>query len=267
LSGIFRTLAIVSAVLLLAIAGPAALGALLQEHDDNDPAQAEALIREAIRVRGGERYLQIRSMVSRGQFTPFDKGVPGDPKSFVDYLVYPDHERTEFGRGGGKRIETTSGNSGWVYDAGEKRLRDETEDQLKIAQQSFRYDLDNLLRSAWREQGSKLVFLGRREVWHNTFSRAVRIDFADGASATLHFDPRTKLPLEAEYKMVSKDGTTSEEVRFNRWVEFGGVQFPTIQDFYRDGKQSTRASFDTFEINANIPEKAFVKPASLKEVK
>lgn len=238
-----------------------------QDQDENDPAKAAALIKAAVLARGGGAYLSISSLVSRGQYTPFEKGMPGDPASFVDYVVYPNRERTEFGKGDSKFIQTNSDGTGWVYEAKQKMIRDQKEDQIKQFQQSARYDLDNLLRAASQQSGVKLVYLGRREAWRNAFSEAIRIDFSDGGPATLHLDPHSKLPMMIEYKSIGEDGSVNNEARYYRWVDFNGVQFPTIQDSYRDGKQSSRASFDTFAVNVSLPEKLFAKPASIKEVK
>ena len=146
-------------------------------------------------------------------------------------------------------------------------IRDQTEEQVKGFQQGLRYDLDNLLRTAAKQKGVKLTYLGRREAWKNTFSDAVRVTFDDGGFAILHFDSRSKLPLMVEHKTVTAEGTVNTEARFHRWVEFGGIQFPTFQDYYRDGKQSARVSFDIVSFNEAIPDKLFAKPASIKEVK
>jgi hypothetical protein len=253
-------------LLLLAIIS-IGVAAIAREQDENDPAKAEELIRQAIKARGGDAYLKVRTVVSRGQYTPFEKGVSLFPRQFIDYIVYPDRERTEFGKGDDKYIQTNSGNAGWVYDAPQKMIREQTEEQVKNFQQGIRHDLDNLLRRGWQETGARMVYLGRREVWKNTFSEAVRIDFADGSSVTLHFDTRSRLPLMTEYKLVSGDKTTSDQTRFYRWVDYGGIQFPTIQDFFRDGQQTARVSFDTASFNADVPEKLFAKPANVKEVK
>ena len=251
-------------VILVLLGGGA--GALSQE-DENDPAKAAALIRDAVKARGGDAYLKIRSIVSRGQYTPFLKGVSGLPDPFNDYIVYPDRERTEFGKGSRKMIQTNTGDTGWVYDAPQKMIRDQKEEQVKRWQQGFRYDLDNLLRRGWQEQGAKLVYLGRREAWKNTFSEAVRIDFADGASVTLHFDSRTKLPMMNEYKMVVEEGRTNEQARYYQWDEHGGVMFPRILDSYSNGKQTARVYFESFNIDEQVSERLFAKPANVKEVK
>jgi hypothetical protein len=238
-----------------------------QEQEENDPAKAAALVREAVKARGGDAYLKIRTVVSRGQYTPFDKGVSGNPSGFVDYIVYPGRERTEFGKGDSKFIQSNSESANWIYDAKQKMIRDQTQEQVKQYQQGARYDLDALLRVASEQAGVKLAYLGRREPWRNTFSEAVRVDFTDGGSATLHFDARSKLPLSTEYKLVTEDGVVNNEARYYRWVEFNGVQYPTIVDSYRDGKQSARVSFDSITADENVPDKLFAKPAGVKEVK
>jgi len=249
---------------LVAILG---LSVLAAAQDENDPEKAAALIRDAIKARGGDAYLKIRNIVSRGNFSPFDKGASEAPTPVVDYIVYPDRERTEFGKGDQKYVQTNSGATGWVYEAKQKMIRDQTEEQITAGRQSLRYDLDNLLRRAAQEPGVKFVYIGRREVWRNTFSEAVRIDFSDGASATLHFDPRAKLPLMTEYKTITEGKTSDEQARYFRWADFGGVQFPTIIDVYREGKQTARYSVDTVVFNVDVPEKIFAKPANIKEVK
>lgn len=239
-----------------------------QEPDRKEgPARALALIREAIAVRGGDRYLNARSIVSRGEYTPFVKGVSGLPQPFIDYIVYPDRERTEFGKGDRKFIQTNVGSSGWIYDAEQKRIRDQTDEQIRRWQQGVRYDLDNLLRRGWQEEGAKVVYLGRREAWRNTFSEAVRIEFADEASVTLHFDSRAKLPMMTEFKMIGEEGATNEQVRYFQWIELDGIRFPKIQDAYREGVQSARIYYETVSFNVAVEEKLFPKPSNIKEVK
>ena len=238
-----------------------------QEPEENDPAKATALVRDVIVARGGEAYLNISTLESRGQYTPFEKGISGDPTPFVDYIVYPGRERTEFGKGDTKFIQCNSETANWVYDASQRMIRDQKEEQVKQFLQGARYDLDNLLRAASKQADVKLVYLGRREAWRNTFSEAIRVDFIDGGTATLHIDPRSKLPMMVEYKTIAEQGTMNSEVRYFRWVDFGGIKFPTIQDTYRNGKQTARVGFDTVSFNVSIPDKLFAKPSNIKEVK
>ena len=136
--------------------------AAAQEQDENDPAKALALVRAAIKARGGDAYLKIRQTITRGQYTAYEKGVSGNPSAFVDYIA-PGRERTEFGKSDYKYVQANSDIANWIYDAKSKAIKDQTDDQVKNFKQGARYDLDNLLRAANSQQGVKLVYLGRRE--------------------------------------------------------------------------------------------------------
>jgi hypothetical protein len=257
---------------LLSIVAIFSLASFAIPQDENDAGKAEALIREAIKVRGGDTYLKIRTVIGQGQYTAFEKGVSGVPTPFIDYIVYPDRERTEFGKGDSKYIQTNFGNGGWIYEAAQKMIREQTEEQVKTFQQGLRHDLDGILKRGWQETGAQLIYIGRREIWRNQFSEAVRLKYADGLSVTLYFDTRSKLPLMAEYQTEQKDEDgknhiIENQVRFARWLTYNGVQFPTIQDFYRNGKQSARVIFDTINFNVEVPDKLFAKPSNVKEVK
>ncbi|HMG35736.1 MAG TPA: hypothetical protein VKM94_17510 [Blastocatellia bacterium] len=239
-----------------------------QEPDEADPAKAAQYIRDAVAVRGGDAFMKVTTVVSRGQYTGYTKGVSGDPQSFVDYVAYPARERTEFGKGDSKFVQSNSEAANWVYDGAQKMIRDQKEDQVKQFAQGLRYDLDALLRAAAKPGANvKVLYAGHREIWRNQFAESVRIEFGDGGVATVNLDPKTKLPLSAEYKTIGEAGPVSNEVRFYRWVVFSGVNFPTLQDFYRDGKQISRVSIDDVSINVPLPDKLFAKPMTVKEVK
>ncbi len=262
---ILRPLSFAITLLLITLTTQAAVPA--QEDKDDGQQKAEALIQKAIRARGGDAYLTVRSIIGEGQYTPYQKGVSTLPQSFTDYIVYPSTERTDFGKGKQKYIQTNRGNEGWIYDGQQKAIREQTEDQVKNFQHGMRHDLDNLLRREWKEPGAKLVYIGRREVWHNTFSEAIRLEFAEGESVTLHFDTREDLPLMIEFKTVGEEGTTNDQIRYYRWIDYNGVRFPTIQDTYREGQQSSRVNYESVKVNPSLPDKLFDKPADIKEVK
>ena len=93
---------------------------------ENAEQQGAKLIRAAIEARGGDRYINIKSLFATGQYTPFRDGISTTPVAFEDTFVYPDKERVEFGRGKKKdrRIQVNVGGSGWVYDGDAETLKD-----------------------------------------------------------------------------------------------------------------------------------------------
>ncbi len=146
-----------------------AVAALAQKADPNDPKNVERgveLIKQAVQARGGERYLSYKTIMSTGQYTPFDKGVSQFPIQFVDWIVYPDKERTEFGKGKKKNreIRVNVGKTGWVYNGDAETLKDQTDKQIQSHLDGMELDIDRILRVAWREPGVEVRFAGREEI-------------------------------------------------------------------------------------------------------
>lgn len=258
-------LCLVSALLVFPVLGGRRSPA--QEHPEDSSAKAAALIRATIAARGGDKYLSVKTMVSHGQYTAFAKGKTTVPQKFVDYIAYPDKERTDFGSGDDKHIQTNVGNTGWSYSGESRMIKDQKEDDIKIFLQQNRYDIDAIIRHGWHDQDAKLAYIPRKEVWAETFAEGIRVDFSDGGSETIYFDRQTKLPLMNEFKIVTDDGTRNDSVRYFQWIEYDGVKFAHIQDSYSNGTQTARIFYETIKVNEPIPEKVFAKPANAKEVK
>ena len=83
-------------------------------------AKAEAIVNRAIEVLGGNAYLNVKTVVGRGFFTSFNDGVSQIPARFLDYISFPDRERTEFTGDGVRVIQANTGDTGWVFDGVDK---------------------------------------------------------------------------------------------------------------------------------------------------
>src|ERR1041385_2544300 len=93
-------------------------------------AKAETIIKRGIDALGGDAYLNVNTVTGRGFFTTFNDGLSQLPARFVDYIVYPDKERTEFSGGGARVIQANVGETGWVYDGAAKTLNDMQKSQI-----------------------------------------------------------------------------------------------------------------------------------------
>jgi len=91
--------------------------------------KAEQIVNRAIEVLGGTSYLNVRTVIGRGFYTPFHEGASQIPVRFVDYIVYPDKERTEFGSGV-RTIQVNFGDQGWLFDGAAKTLNDQKPEQI-----------------------------------------------------------------------------------------------------------------------------------------
>ena len=140
-----------------------------------DP-KAEAILTRAIEVLGGSAYLNVKTVVGRGFYTPFQDGLSQTPTRFLDYLVYPDRERTEFISSGIRTIQTNSGETGWLYDGATKTISDMKSGQIEDFKKSMRTSLENVLHGWWRKEGAKLSYVGKREAGLARRNETVKTD-------------------------------------------------------------------------------------------
>src|SRR4029077_6014349 len=117
-------------------------------------AKAEAVLNHAVEVLGGNAYLNITTVVGRGFFTTFHDGQSQLPAKFVDYISFPDKERTEFISEGIRVIQTNSGETGWLYDGATKSLADMKGKQIEDFKRSMRTSVESLLRGWWKKENA-----------------------------------------------------------------------------------------------------------------
>lgn len=230
--------------------------------------KAEDILARAVQALGGDSYKNIRTVTSRGYYTLFKDGVSGLPMSFVDYIVYPDRERTEFKGAGVKVIQTNTGDTGWLYDGEAKTLQDMNKEQVEDFRFAMRTNIDYLLHGFWRKEGARLTYVGRREAGLAKRNETVRLTYADGLAVEFEFGAQDGLPSKVLYKKKNKEGAeTAEEDRFAQFVAIQGVMMPFIVDHFRQGVQSSRINYQSVEINRPVPDSLFARPANAKAVK
>jgi hypothetical protein len=230
--------------------------------------KAEQIIERATKALGGDSYLKVRSAASRGYYTQFKEGVSGLPLSFVDYIVYPDRERTEFKGAGTRVIQTNTGDTGWLYDGQAKTLQDMTREQVEDFRNAMRTNVDYLLHGFWRKEGAKLTYVGRREAGLAKRNETIRLTYADGLTIEFEFGAQDALPSKVLYKKKDKEGVESaEEDRFAQFVSIDGVMVPFIVDHFRNAAQSSRINYQSIELNRAVADSLFTRPANAKAVK
>jgi hypothetical protein len=230
--------------------------------------KAAEVLRHAVEALGGGAYLGVKTVVSRGHFTPFKDGVATLPTAFTDYLVLPDRERTEFRGAGVKTIQTNAGDTGWVADLQAKKILDLKPEQAADFRTSIRTSTDNLLRGWWREAGAGLSYVGRREAGLARRNEVVRLTYPDGFEVEFEFDSREWLPSKVKYKKANAEGErVEEEDRFAQIVPVGAMRVPFVVDHYTAGVQASRVNYDSVEFNRPVPDSLFAKPADIKAVK
>src|SRR5262245_158552 len=263
---IFKIAGLGAAALLLATTARA------QRADPNDPKNIERggeLIKQAVQARGGERFLSYTGIMSTGMYTPFEKGLSQNPIQFVDWIVYPDKERTEFGKGKKKnrRIQVNVGKTGWVYDGDAETLKDQTDKQVEEHLEGLEFDIDRLLRAAAKGDGVEVGFAGREETRPGERADSIAIRLKSDRTAYLLLDSQTHLPISLSYEKTEDGGLVKQETRYNQYVDYDGVKFPNIVDFFRDNVQTGRVNYQLIKLNTQVGDDLFAKPASPKAIK
>lgn len=258
--------------MLLAFGFLFAAPALAQIADPKDPQNAvrgRELLKQAIEARGGARYLEFKTLHASGQFTPFDQGNSTVPKPFLDWIVYPDKERVEFGKGKKKdrTIQVNVGKTGWVYDGDAETLKDQSERQVKDFLEGIESDLDHILRVAAKTPVVEIRFYGRQEIRPGERADVIEIMVTPERSVMLTLDRYTHLPMSLSYEKVESKGLSKREVRYFQYVNYDGIKFPNIVDFYKDGIQESRINYQAVQPDAPVPDELFAKPANVKAIK
>lgn len=249
-------------------------GAKPKADESKKPAAAKAdekalaVVARAVEALGGQAYLGVRTVVSKGYFTQFQDGQSGIPVTFRDYLVFPDRERTEFKGGGTNFLQVNTGETGWSFDGKKRLIADVTPEQVESFKTTLRTSIDNLPRGWWRAEGASLTYVGRREAGLARRNEVVRVTYPDGFEAEFEYDAREGLPAKVLYKRPGEEGErVEEEDRYAQFLTISGARFPFVIDHYRAGQQSSRVNYDTIEVNKPVPDSFFAKPADIKTIK
>ena len=235
--------------------------------DANTAAKAEAVVQKAIQNLGGERYLTVKSQIGRGKFSLIKEGFVVSFQTFVDVIVYPDKERTDFRASGVKSVQTNVGDTGWVYDGDQELVKNQDAKQIANFKRGIRTSLDYLLRGHWRGQG-ELTYVGRRAATLGKRNEVIKLTYSDGLVVEYEFAADDGVPQKVTYSRQNADNVEiKEEDRYALFVEVGGIKTPFIIDRFTAGVQSSRINYETVEYNKTIPDSIFTKPASAKDVK
>jgi outer membrane lipoprotein-sorting protein len=235
-------------------------------HVPND-AKAEEILFKAITNLGGNRYLQVKNQVGRGKFSVIRENAIVSFQTFVDLIVFPDKERTEFKGGGSRTTQVNTGDTGWVYDGDQELIKVQNETQIANFKQGIRSSLDNLLRGYWKGE-AEVTYVGKRAATLGKRNEVVKLTYKDGFVVEFEFASEDGLPQKAVYKRTNPDGEEiKEEDRYAQFIDTGGIKAPFIVDRFTDGKPSSRINYESVEFNKSIPDSVFAKPSNPKEAK
>jgi hypothetical protein len=235
--------------------------------------KSQVIIDHAVEAMGGQNYLNINTVIGKGFYTAFAEGTSQIPSKFLDYISYPDRERTEFTAMGIRTIQTNDGETGWLFDGAVKTITDQSPRQVEEFQRAMRTSLENLLRGWWKKEGGKITYIGRREAGLAKRNETIRLTFTSGFWIEYEFGAKDYLPAKMIYKRVRKnmdngvEEETTEEDQFFKFINVAGVNVPFVVDHFINGKQSSRINYESVQYNQKFPDTLFAKPENVKAIK
>jgi len=235
--------------------------------------KSQQIMDRAIGVLGGEKYLGVQTVIGKGFYSTFKDGISQIPARFLDYIAYPDRERTEFSGAGIRTIQTNTGDTGWMFDGSVKKISDQTPQQVEDFKQAIRTSLEYLLRGYWKKDGGKITYVGRREAGVGNRNETIRLVFPDDWWIEYEFGARDGMPAKIIYKRERKDPDSgdmvwmTEEDHLFKWITIDGVTAPWVVDHFINGKQSSRINYESVQYNQRFADNLFTKPADVKSIK
>src|ERR1700752_158933 len=266
----FSTL-VLGLILLAAIAGNAT--SQTQEQVSSVDEKSQQIINRGIEVLGGNAFLNVQTVIGKGFYSAFSDGVAQPPSRFLDYIVYPEKERTEFVSMGIKTIQTNDKNSGWIFDGNVKTITDQSPDQVAAFKRSMITTVENLLRGWWKKEGAKVVYVGRREAGLAKRNETVRLTYPNGYWIEYEFGAKDGFPAKIIYKRSRKNPDTgdfeetSEEDHLLKFIATEGVTAPWVVDHFINGHQTSRVNYESLQYNQKFADSLFAKPDNVKMIK
>ncbi len=228
--------------------------------------KAKAVMAKAIGKLGGERYLNVKTLIGEGRFSLIKDGVNVSFQKFIDVIVFPNTERTDFTESGSKTVQVNTGETGWVYQEHLESFRDQKEKAIESFKKSHRNHYDYLLRRDWSDEAT-LTYVGRRRASLGKRNDVLKLTFKDGFEVEYEFSD-AGMPMKSLYNRFSSEKKPIvEETRYARFISEAGILTPFVVDRFTDGKHSFRVNYESVIYNKSISNEIFVKPANAKKLK
>jgi hypothetical protein len=228
-----------------------------------DEEKIQKLFQGAIEKMGGQTYLDVKDMVSDGNYFFFDRdGNSSGLIKFIDYTKLPDRSRFELGNSKKSKdvqVFNLDKGEGWILE-GQKETREATPDEMKDFKNAVKHSADTIFRYRYKDPENKLFYLGPGEGSEVTFEIVKLLD-PENDEVTIYFDRLSQLPGKLEYHSVDKRGVQLRHVvEFSQWHVIQGVNTPLRIDTNVNGRRSSQQFIVKITYNNNLSEDVFTKP-------
>jgi len=232
-----------------------------------DEEKIQKLFQGAIEKMGGQAYLDVRDMVSDGNYFYFDRdGNSSGLIKFIDNTKLPDKSRFELGNSKKSKdiqVFNLEKGEGWILE-GQKETREATPDEMKDFKNAVKHSPDTIFRYRYKDPENKLFYLGPGEGSEVTFEIVKLLD-PENDEVTIYFDRLSQLPAKLEYRSMDKRGVQLRSViEYSQWHVIQGVNTPLRIDTNVNGRRSSQQFIVRITYNNNLGDDVFSKPVPPK---
>jgi hypothetical protein len=223
------------------------------------PSRPTQTIDQMIDALGGQTFIDVDEIHTMGRFFSFTRGELSGSDVFVDYIKFPDMERTEFGTKN-KSITINRGKEGMKVEGKkdpEQQTPGEVEDFLKGFKTSFEY----VLRFVVQERSTTIQNLPPEII---QFKRTDVVELRDSAKNRIRFyiDRATHLPVKMQVRR--SDDSKLREEEYANWHKFQGIATPLFVTRYTDGVKIMEIRAESVVYDSGLADTLFTKLDSAK---
>ena len=171
----------------------------------------------------------------------------------------PGKMRMEVEIQGNKMLSVFDGKEGWsvIPWSGSSDPQDMTADEIKGMKEQA--DFDGSLYN-WKEKGHKVELTGKEDLEGSPVYK-IKVTLADGNIETYFIDAENFVPIKVASVTKVQGNETESETFPSNYKEVSGAMMPfTIENKFK-GQTVSHVVMDKYEINKEVSDSLFMKPA------
>ena len=216
------------------------------------------VVDQMIQALGGPAFLDVKEIHTSGRFFSFSRGGLSGGDFYLDYIKFPDMERTEFGRERNRSITINKGSEGWKIE-GKKGTEPQSAAQSEEFLANFKTSFDYVLRFVIKHPQTTIQNLPTEII---DFKRTDVVELRDAAKNRIRFyvDRDTQLPVKMQIRRANESAL--QEELYGNWHKFQGVMTPMFVGRFTDGVKTMEIRAETAAYNSGLSDSLFAVPAS-----
>lgn len=215
----------------------------------------EEILKMHFEAVGQSKLNDVKTVHSTGNIVQAGFEIP-----FNSYMSRPGMFRVEGTFQGLTFIQTYNGNEGWDVNpfAGSTEPQPMGPDQLKEMKNNA--DIDGMLWN-WKEKGSTVTLEANEEV-EGTDCYKIKLVSAEGDTYNMYIDTESLMLIRTNSKTTIQGVETEGDTYMSNFLQVDGMVFPGKMDIKYGGVTAITFVFDKVNLNEELKEGFFDKPAS-----